>query len=119
MYRQCNVSQINFVRDKLIIMKKILSIALLSCLISLSCRKTPIIVNASLVGQWKLIETLTDPGDGSGEWMPVNTPNYYIKFEPGDSIESSLSRGSGNAFKYKILTDSTLFLIYGESDTVS
>lgn len=100
-------------------MKKILSTALLTCLIFLSCRKPPIIVNTSLMGQWKLIETFTDPGDGSGEWMPVNTSNYYIKFEPGDSIESSLSRGSGNAFKYKILTDSTLFLIYGEIDTVS
>lgn len=100
-------------------MKKILFITLLNCLIFFSCRKTPIVVNTNLIGQWTLIETLTDPGDGTGKWMPVNTGNYYIKFEPGDSIESNISRGSGNAFKYKILTDSTLHLIYAERDTVS
>jgi hypothetical protein len=100
-------------------MKKKLFIALLNCLIFLSCRKTSTVVNTSLMGQWTLIETLTDPGDGSGKWVAVNMSNYYIKFEPGDSIESNLSRGNRNASKYKILTDSTLYLIYAESDTVS
>lgn len=86
----------------------------------LSCRKTPVIPNTSITGRWIQVETLTDPGDGSGKWRPVNTPNYYfIKFQPGDSVQSNISRGDGNASKYKILTDSTLYLIYAESDTVS
>jgi hypothetical protein len=99
-------------------MKNLLLITLLNCLIFLSCRKTATVVNTTIIGKWMLIETLIDPGDGSGEWMPVNPPNYYMKFEPGNSIESDISRGSGNASKYKILTASTLFLIYAESDTV-
>ena len=86
----------------------------------LSCRKTPVIVNTSITGRWIQVETLTDPGDGSGKWRPVNMPNYYfIKFQPGDSVQSNISRGDGMASKYKILTDSTLYLIYAESDTVS
>lgn len=85
----------------------------------LSCKKTAAVFNTTLMGKWTLVETLIDPGDGSGKWMPVNTPNYYIKFEPGDGIESNISKRSGNASEYKILTDSTLYLIYAESDTVS
>jgi hypothetical protein len=101
-------------------MKKILFIVLLNCLMFLSCRKTPVIVNTSITGRWIQVETLTDPGDGSGKWRPVNMPNYYfIKFQPGDSVQSNISRGDGMASKYKILTDSTLYLIYAESDTVS
>lgn len=101
------------------IMKKILLIIVLNCLMFFSCKKT-LVTNTSIMGRWTLVETLTDPGDDSGKWMPINTPHYYfIKFDSGDSIESNLSRGNGEAFKYKILTDSTLYLIYGESDTVS
>ena len=101
-------------------MKKILFIVSINCLIFFSCRKTSVIANLPITGRWTQIETLTDPGDGNGKWMPVSTPDYYfIKFEPGDSVESNISRGSGNVSKYKIVTDSTLYLIYAESDTVS
>lgn len=87
---------------------------------SLTCRKTAVVSNSSIIGKWTLVETFTDPGNGNGKWMPVNRPDYYfIKFDKDNSIESNISRGSGNAFNYKILTDSTLYLIYPESDTVS
>src|SRR5690242_5623611 len=101
-------------------MRKILFIVSLSCLIFLSCRKAPVIANLPITGRWTQIETLTDPGDGSGKWMPVSMPDYYfINFEQGGSVESNISRGSGNVSKYKTVTDSTLYLIYAESDTVS
>jgi hypothetical protein len=100
--------------------KKILFIVALNCLIFLSCRKTPVIVNLPIIGRWTQVETLADPGDGSGKWMTVSMTDYYfIKFEPGNSVESNISRGSGNVSKYKIVTDSTLYLIYAKSDTVS
>ena len=38
--------------------------------IFLSCGKTN--DSSSLVGKWKLIATLADPGDGSGRWQPVS-----------------------------------------------
>jgi len=33
----------------------------------------------TLLGRWKRIESLADPGDGSGTYQPVNG-NYYIDF---------------------------------------
>lgn len=29
--------------------------------------------NATLTGNWKLVQSLADPGDGSGTWQPVAT----------------------------------------------
>ncbi|MBC8152783.1 MAG: hypothetical protein H7Z72_07725 [Bacteroidetes bacterium] len=31
----------------------------------------PVVQNNGLIGKWKLTETFSDPGDGSGKWMKV------------------------------------------------
>ena len=32
----------------------------------------------TLVGKWQLTETLSDPGDGSGKWMPAEKGNVQV-----------------------------------------
>jgi len=60
----------------------------------LACGQTDVIVeeipnptNADLVGQWQLIETLADPGNGSGTFRPV-TSSRVIEFL-GDATVTS------------------------------
>ncbi len=46
--------------------------------------------NNSLIGKWKLIETLADPGDGSGKWTPVAANyNSTIKINADNTIETT------------------------------
>lgn len=48
------------------------------------------------IGKWKLVETLADPGDGSGKWMPVseNHANSYVEFtDDGRLISKTLFIG--------------------------
>jgi hypothetical protein len=42
-------------------------------LFALACGKENIKGNSALTGKWKLVESLADPGGGSGTWMPVQT----------------------------------------------
>lgn len=37
----------------------------------------------TIFGEWKLIERLVDPGDGSGEYVPVQSEKKLIFFENG------------------------------------
>lgn len=58
-------------------MKKILS--LLTLLVLMACEENKEVViakdapttNDGLIGKWKLVESLSDPGDGSGTFQPV------------------------------------------------
>jgi hypothetical protein len=65
-----------------------------------------------LVGKWKLSETLSDPGDGSGKWTKVSRDNnQYIEFkENGELIY-------GN-YKTYMVKDSTT-LTFTEADGVT
>ncbi|MDB5024733.1 MAG: hypothetical protein JWP78_2488 [Mucilaginibacter sp.] len=42
-------------------------------LFAAACGKENIKGNSTLTGKWKLVESLMDPGNGSGKWMPVQT----------------------------------------------
>jgi hypothetical protein len=55
-------------------MKRILCI-----LVIIGCSPHEEIDSTILVGKWKLIESLADPGDGSGTYQPVKG-NYFIDF---------------------------------------
>ncbi len=44
--------------------------------------------NTELIGNWKLIEVLADPGDGSGIFSAVNSEKI-ITFESGGTITSN------------------------------
>ncbi len=61
----------------------ILCILLLSSL--LACKKNE--QETELVGKYKLSEVLSDPGDGSGTFQPVNS-NKTIEFFENSTIEA-------------------------------
>lgn len=59
-----------------------MSKALLTILIAaltLSCSKT----NRELVGKWRLVEILADPGDGSGRFRPVSSKKVLEFYSDG------------------------------------
>lgn len=51
-------------------MKKLLVLFL--PLLFLNCDKEPDVNASKVTGQWLLVATLQDPGDGSGKFIPVN-----------------------------------------------
>lgn len=46
--------------------------------------------NVQLIGNWKLIEILSDPGDGTGTFVPVQS-NKKIEFKTDGIITTNLS----------------------------
>jgi hypothetical protein len=62
------------------------------------------VTSSPLVGRWQLTETLSDPGDGSGKWMPAETGSkLYIIFDTDGSVSGNGLPGT-TRFAY---TDST------------
>ena len=55
--------------------------------VSVSCQDKDV-VESSVIGKWKLIEELFDPGDGSGTFQPV-TRNMTIEFFNNNTFASS------------------------------
>ncbi|WP_299311398.1 lipocalin family protein [uncultured Aquimarina sp.] len=55
-------------------MKKYMFLFLIPLLFVFSCSSDDdTIVNPDLLGKWRLIEQLVDPGDGSGRFEPINS----------------------------------------------
>lgn len=68
--------------------------------------------NYSLAGKWSLVETLQDPGDGSGKWQPADaTKNYFIKFNEDRSVESNSYTVLDGIKKYIVVNDSIITFI--------
>ena len=68
---------------------------------------------SGIIGKWMLVETLADPGDGSGKWTPVDVAGkYYIKFNGDGSLESNMEGRLGNLKHYKVVNDSSINFIY-------
>lgn len=61
-------------------MKTILSCLPLVCLFLTTCQSN----EDRLPGTWELIEVLADPGDGSGEFQPVNSDEQITFSENGE-----------------------------------
>ena len=51
-----------------------------------ACRKETFKGNATLSGQWKLIQTLADPGDGSGTWQPAQNVTTTVQFNSDGTL---------------------------------
>ncbi len=51
---------------------------LLAILLFASCKKTDTINGSGILGNWKLIEVLADPGDLSGKFMKVQSNKKII-----------------------------------------
>ena len=65
-------------------MKYYFSIVLVFILLSCSSDDTkPEIENEDLLGKWRLIEQLADPGDGSGTFNPVESDRVIEFFSDG------------------------------------
>ena len=100
-------------------MKRSSLIIALLLLIFISCSKNS---NSTaqkpltLIGKWTLIESLADPGDGSGRWMTVDKANYYyIQFNTDNSLQGNIF----NAIQYKIVNDSIVNLIIVNNATAT
>ncbi len=101
----------NLTIEKLNIMKRILLFFLvLGVLFSCNKDKEP---ENKLIGDWKLIEVLADPGDGSGTFNAVQS-NKIIRFENdgiitsnGNLCDMSINSDNATSGTYSI-TDMTL-----------
>lgn len=69
-------------------------LAILAILIIAACSKEnneiiDVLANPEvLVGKWKLSETLSDPGDGSGKWTKASGKSSYIEFKANGELGS-------------------------------
>lgn len=70
----------------------------------------PVVQQPELVGNWKLIEMYADPGDGSGDFEPVES-NKTVKF----GIENDISSNGSLCFM-SIESDNPTEGTYSESE---
>ena len=75
--------------------------------------------NSSLLGKWILVETLADPGDGSGKWTAVDRQNYYyLTLDADSTVETNCFTGLGGAKKFRVANDSVINFIYANGQTM-
>jgi hypothetical protein len=75
--------------------------------------------NSSLLGRWILVETLADPGDGSGKWTAVDKPNYYyLQLNADSTVETNYLTGLGGARSFTLVNDSAISFTYGNGQTI-
>jgi hypothetical protein len=60
----------------------------ISTIFSCSNNDDSLNLEKSLVGEWQLVETYVDPGDGSGSWQKVDNGFFYI-FSPNGQFTSN------------------------------
>jgi len=68
----------------------LLGISVLLILMLSACKKEGAPEIETEIGQWRLIAALNDPGDGSGEWVDVDTSTKEIEFKEDGSFLSNL-----------------------------
>jgi hypothetical protein len=83
-----------------------------------SCNKSESVnTHEAVAGTWKLVETLADPGDGSGAWQPVTgTSQTYLLFYDNGMI-------GGNAFpearNYAVVNGTTIKFTYADGTFIN
>ena len=89
---------------------KTFSAAILIICLFIACGKSSIKLNHLTNTKWVLTETLFDPGNGSGQWMPVSpsTPNQIIEFKQGGKFSGGQVAILHNYDHWKASSDSTL-----------
>ncbi len=90
-------------------MWRTLFVCMITGLLSAACSKN----KAELVGRWRLVEILADPGDGSGRFHPVSS-DKILEFYSDGIVKSngricnmSVSADSPSSAKYSLI-DSTI-----------
>jgi hypothetical protein len=93
-------------------MKNTVLFLLLFTIVLPACRKTDRTAgnNATLPGTWTLVETLTDPGDGSGTWKPAQAP-LVLLFTGDGHIQGS---AFPQARQYTVLNENTIKFVYAD-----
>lgn len=81
--------------------------------------------NPELVGRWKLVAVLVDPGDGSGTFQSTSE-NKFLQFNPDNTLESNSSHclftqesGEGKEGSYSADALEIYFNCNGESTRYS
>jgi hypothetical protein len=74
--------------------------------------------SSSLCGRWILVETLADPGDGSGKWTAVDKPIYYLQLNTDSTIKTNYLTGLGVARSFKTINNSVINFIFGNGQTI-
>ncbi|NRD21498.1 hypothetical protein HNV08_15695 [Winogradskyella eckloniae] len=66
--------------------------------------------DADLIGNWKLIEVLSDPGDGNGTFQDIDSEKTITFFEDGtfSSTESICNSATTDDLYIGVYTDSNL-----------
>ena len=82
-------------------MKNLQNLIFVFIILSLTaCEK--IGAETSITGKWKLIETLADPGDGSGKWKSYSGSKSYLIL----NSDGSITGNSGTNYnKYRVIDD--------------
>ena len=95
-------------------MNKLFVVAMLVCVIACNKKNGATAgkrADGSIVGKWKLTESLADPGDGSGVWTAADPVNpVYLEFKEDNSLIFTPS-GIYNSDHYRILSDSTILFL--------
>ena len=88
-------------------MKHIFSLLLLSILV-LSCgdKEDDLPLRTGVEGNWALIETLLDPGDGSGVFVPTNLNVNIEFFDDGSVVGNGMLCGIGESANEKAQSNS-------------
>ena len=93
------------------------SISILLALFIMGCTSSNMNVdgNTELLGKWKLMEQLSDPGDGSGVYVPI-TSNRVVQFFSNGTVSMngilcymSSEVGDTNTGIYSELTEDNTF----------
>lgn len=93
-------------------------IALFFLCVMIACTKSSGKTSLSLIGRWKLTETLADPGNGSGTWMPATT-DYIIQFNNDSTASQIPITPAWNINRYSVTSDSTIILFYSNGTNQS
>lgn len=93
-------------------MKKIILLAIVVFSVT-ACKKNARSENSSIVGKWKLSESLADPGDGSGTWQAADPLHpRYLEFKKDGTLSIS-PNNIYNADHYQLTSDSTMIFLRG------
>ena len=90
----------------------------LACAI-IACKKTCTEGNAdnSIVGKWKMTESLIDPGNGSGTWIPDGSGVTFVTFFANGTLSNNTTFLTGYD-RYYTTPDSKIYVIKtSSSDT--
>lgn len=98
-------------------MKRAALFLMLCMVVLVSCSKSDANCadKGAVTGTWKLVETLADPGDGSGKWQPASA-SLTLTFHPDGAI-------GGDAFpqarRYEVASNTNLRFTFADGTFIN